>query len=106
MTRQVHDVIDIPILPKMQCVKSFKNVAAYIYKDSFVFSDKINNFSEFDDNLEVLEAYDDEEDDEDSFCLCGKANDDKMIICESEECTGCNHVLVLFSHKSQQMRYH
>ena len=57
-------------------------------KDSFVYGNKIDNLSKFDDNLEVLEAYDDEEDDEDSFCLCGKANDDKMIMCESEECAG------------------
>ena len=24
-----------------------------------------------------------------SFCLCGKANDDKIIMYESEECAGC-----------------
>ena len=53
----------------MQGAKSFKNVAAY-GTDSFVYGDKIDNLSKFDDNLEVLEAYDDE----DSFCLCGKAN--------------------------------
>ena len=52
----------------MQCEESFKNVVAY-GKDSFVYSDKIVNLSKFDDDLEVLEAYDDEEDDEDSFCF-------------------------------------
>ena len=90
----------------MQSTKSFKNVAAY-GKDSFVYrvvyGDKINNLSKFDDNLEVLEAYDDEENDEDSYCLCGKANDDKMIMCESEECAGCipaGFFFFHFSHKS------
>ena len=83
MTRQVHDIINIPI-PKMQSAKSFKNVAAY-GKDSFVYDDKIGNLSKFDDNLEVLEAYDGEEDEEGSFCLCGKVNDDKMIMCGLEE---------------------
>ena len=92
----------------MQSAKSFKNVAAYS-KDSFVYGDKINNLSKFDDNLEVLEAYDGEEDDEDSFCLCGKGNDDKIIMCESEECVGCvpaGFFFFHFSHKSQQIRYH
>ena len=65
----------------MQSAKSFKNMVAY-GKDSFVYGDKINNLSKFDDNLEVLETYDDEENDEDSFCLCGKAYDDKKIMCE------------------------
>ena len=42
--------------------ETFKNVAAY-GKDSFAYGNKIDNLSKFDDNLEVLETYDDEEDD-------------------------------------------
>ena len=85
-TRQVHDLIEIPIYPKCIALNHFKKMAAY-GKDAFVYGDEIDNLSEFDDNLEVLEACDDEK--QDGCCLCGKANDDEMIMCESEECTGC-----------------
>ena len=42
-------------LPKKQSAKSFKNVAAY-GKDSFVYDDKIDNLSKFDDNLQVFRS--------------------------------------------------
>ena len=86
-TRQKNDVIFTHNAMRAQ-LRSQTNMATY-GKDAFVYGDDIDNLSEFDDNLDELEAFEDEEDQEDNFCICGKANDDQMIMCESEECAGC-----------------
>ena len=62
-------------------------MAAY-GRESFLYGDAFDDLDDFEDNLNDLEAPEDEDEEEEYFCLCGKANDDEMIMCEADECVG------------------